>query len=98
MLFGLSNILKCETGEGGQEFIHFLLRKADKPTVNLPATNVARSASVWRDEALLHRRGVARTFHQEHVEVRGHRLSTQLPHHQSDLASVVSGMVHHMLH
>jgi hypothetical protein len=60
--------------------------------------NVARSASAWRDEALLHRRGIARTFHQEHMEVRGHRLGTKLPHHQSDLASVVRGMVRHMLH
>jgi hypothetical protein len=32
------------------------------------------------------------------MEVRGHRLSTQLPHHQSDLASMVSGMVRQVLH
>jgi len=61
-------------------------------------TDVALSASVWRDEALLHRSGFARTFHQKHMEIRGHRLGTKLPHHQSDLASMVGGMVRHMLH
>jgi hypothetical protein len=32
------------------------------------------------------------------MEVRGHGLGTKLPHHQSDLASVVSGVVRQMLH
>jgi hypothetical protein len=41
---------------------------------------------------------LARTFQQEHMEVRSHRLGTKLPHHQCDLTTTVSGMVCQMLH
>ena len=37
-------------------------------------------------------------FHQKHMEIRGQRLSVELPHHQCDLTSMVGGMVRQMLH
>src|SRR5258707_339629 len=47
---------------------------------------------------LLCSRSLAAAFHQKHMEVRGQRLGSKLPHHQCDLTPVVSGMVCQMLH
>lgn len=38
------------------------------------------------------------TFREKHVKVSGWRLGAKLPHHQRDLAAMVSGMVRQMLH
>jgi hypothetical protein len=48
--------------------------------------------------ALMNSRCLIGTLRQKYMKVRGGRLRAQLPDHQCDLTSMISGMVRQMLH
>jgi hypothetical protein len=88
MFFGSSQSVRC-----GLPTTREVSHRGSNLVLGPPTASCGQIALICRGNCSL-----PAAFHQKHMEIRGQRLSVELPHHQCDLTSMVGGMVRQMLH